>query len=818
MVRSEARTFVWPCLFLGIWAVGAPGCRRPQQPVTQRLVDTYKAEAVVNRVGATHPLPRTEWRFDGTPAEGIPVALASTRGWEAFHDVSGLAIRSGRLVGRVSGDLPILHFERTSGLDDKDVVHALEVRLRVSGGANLTVSLVGAPRLDRADVMDYARHFAADFKTPLVVGDEMRTYTLRTPLSIPASKSRHIFIGPTDQRNATFELESVRIVFRREHLESVPSGIGWQGLSEIYRETIVSRSPETVRWRVALPARPWLDLGVGTLEEGPVAFRLSARPVGSAAETVLFTRTVTRPHRWDDASLDLAAYAGREVELSLSLSAQKPGAIGFWGSPAVRSRGAIPAGGVAKKDGAAPPQGVILIWADTLRRDHLGAYGYARPTSPNIDRLASEGTVFRDCVGQASWTKVATPSLLTSLYPTSHGVMDFTDRLPASAHTLAESYRAAGYATLSLSSILFTGKFTNLHQGFEELHESGSLPNPDTSKTSRDYLDRLLPWLEGHREFPFFVFLHLADPHDPYKPEPPYDTLWADPTRAAEHMKQGQRVKAKIADPLLRHMGSLMPTRDELLQARIDPDAYVGYDRDWYDGSIRGLDAEIGRLVERLRVLGLDRKVLLVFSGDHGEEFLDHGRMFHGQSVYGELTNMPLILWGSGVPKGAVEETVEAIDVMPTLLEASQLGVPGGAQGRSLGPLMAPATASGAARADARWVSRPAISEKNVTTILAGAPPPRDTESFAIIADGWKLIHNTRRAAGAREYELYDHRGDPGDRNDVAVKHPETVARLSKELVAWRRKASAARLKPEAAGEAMSNEDLERLRALGYIQ
>ena len=272
-------------------------------------------------------------------------------------------------------------------------------------------------------------------------------------------------------------------------------------------------------------------------------------------------------------------------------------------------------------------------------------YGHARPTTPNLERMAAEGTLFRDCVGQASWTKVATPSLLTSLYPTSHGVHDFFDRLPARAVTLAEVYREAGYATLSLSSILFTGKFTNLHQGFEEVHESGSLPRPESSKTAREYVDRLAPWLEAHREVPFFVFLHVADPHDPYRPYPPYDTLWADAGHNEQQEKDGKAVLNVIDDPLLRHMGSPMPTREELRKAKVDPEAYVAHDRDWYDGSIRGLDAEIGRLLERLRGLGLAARTLVVFTADHGEEFLDHGRTFHGQSVYGELNNMPLILW-----------------------------------------------------------------------------------------------------------------------------------------------------------------------------
>src|SRR4030095_9198289 len=116
---------------------------------------------------------------------------------------------------------------------------------------------------------------------------------------------------------------------------------------------------------------------------------------------------------------------------------------------------------------------------------------------------------------------------MTGLYPSSHGIKDGPDRLPASAHTLAESFRQAGYATLSFSSVPFTGKSTSLHQGFEELHESASLGESKPSKTSREFVNRFLPWLEDHRDVPFFVYLHVFDPHDPYEPETPYNTLWA---------------------------------------------------------------------------------------------------------------------------------------------------------------------------------------------------------------------------------------------------------------------------------------------------
>ena len=414
-------------------------------------------------------------------------------------------------------------------------------------------------------------------------------------------------------------------------------------------------------------------------------------------------------------------------------------------------------------------------------------------------------------MSQATWTKVATPSLLASLYPATHGVTDFSQRLPAGFTTLAEVFRGGGFATISLSSILFTGQFTNLHQGFEELHEDMSLPDRNSSKSARIYVDRLLPWLERHREVPFFAFLHVSDAHDPYEPYPPYDRLWNDPAGKAEHERQNREVRQHIASPLLKAFG--MPDRAELTAAGFDADAYVDYDRGWYDGSIRGMDAEIGRLVERLRELGLDRKTLVVFVGDHGEEFLDHGRTFHGQSTYGELANVPLIVWRPGaVPAGrVVEETVETVDVMPTILAAVGLPLPQEAQGVSFAPLLD-------SRGAARWRSRPAFTEKNRTYEPVGAPPPMDTESFAVVEDGWKLVHNTVRPRGGPEVELYDVRSDPFDQHDVAARHPEVVARLRQRLAAWHSRAVAARRPPEAATANLSPEEIERLRSLGYLQ
>ncbi|HEV3458648.1 MAG TPA: sulfatase [Thermoanaerobaculia bacterium] len=808
--RSAAGA-AWPVL--SVLALIVAGCRHEPAPITIHLVDLFRPEQVLGRSAAkSAPLPRTEWRFDAPAAAGTAAGR-----WEAGPGVVGLAVRDGRLEGRTTSAAAIVHLVGRPASDGSDTAEELEIRLRVSAGANLFVSCSGQEHVDLAEIAAQAAN-AWFFATPIIAGDDLRTYVVRIARAIPLSRTRHIFIRPTDAAGARFEIESLRLVSRREHLASVPSGISWQGLSELYRETIVARTPETVRFSLTLPARPRLDLAVGTLEDEPVTFRVAVGDPG--AEAVLLERTVTTPHRWDPGAVDLGPYAGRRITLALSLSGGKPGLLGLWGAVIVRSLGAMPRAAMPAKAAGDPPQGVVLVWVDTLRRDHLEVYGYGRETGPAVRRMAAEGTLFRDQVVQATWTKVSTPSVLTSLYPSTHGVRDFSDRLPNSAVTLAEVYREAGYATLSMSSGLFTGRFTNLHKGFEEVQENGSIKGElRTSKTARVYVDRLLPWIEAHREVPFFVFLHVQDPHDPYRPYPPYDTLWADQAGEAEHERQANEVRKVIADPLMK--GFLMPARDDLLKAGLDPKAYADYERGWYDGSIRGMDVEIARLLQGLRNLQLDRRTLVVFTADHGEEFLEHGRMFHGQTTYGELSNVPLILWRPGtVPAGrVVEQTVQSIDLMPTLLEMSRLPVPAAAQGHSLLPLLAQASRSSSpAQAAGARTAWPAVIEK-APTQEGGGPPPRDSASYAIIVDSWKLVRNVKRQPGRPEYELYNHRTDPLDAADVAADHPDVVQRLGTELQAWQRKAEAARLRPDSQlRQGLGKEELERLRSLGYIQ
>ena len=771
--------------------------RSSDAPSVIRLVDVFDSATVEGRSDARPSPGRTEWRFDG-----------GNNGWTALSGVTGLDVRDERLSGRAETELPLLHVERTEGLDDPDTLHAIEVRLRASKGANLSIRVESAEELDLENLDRNARRGSWTATSPILPSDETQTYTVTPGRSLPSSSIRHLVLRPTDEAGAEFEIESVRLIFRREFLANIPSGVSWQGLSEIYRETIVTRASETVRFDLTLPDKPWLDLAVGTIVEAPVRFRVAVASPGGE-EQVLEDREVTNAHAWEVAPVDLSAFAGESVTLALSVESETPGALGFWGAPAVRHRGAVP----PHDENVDPPQGVVLILCDSLRRDHLDAYGYDRPTAPNLTRMAEGGTLFLDDQSQADWTKASIPSNLSSRYQSATGIVDIPDRLPSAAVTIAEVYREAGYATWASAGNDFTGKLSNLHQGVEVLHEPGSVVLPEGqafSKNAQTYVDRLLPWIELHRDAPFFVFLHFLDPHPPFETYAPFNTEWADPAWKDEHYSEMEKVRPLIQAGIRRRLA--LATAEELAQAGIDDKRFVRRELDWYDGSIRAMDAELARVFAKLEELGLSEQTVVAFISDHGEEFLDHGMHFNGNNLYGESTNVPLVLWGPGrVPSGkTIEDTVQSIDLAPTLIQLSGLEIPDTMQGQSLVPLLA---AEGSNRPEG-WRRRPIISERIRSSLSDGT-----SNSTAIVWDGWKLVHNTERPSGHPEFELFDHANDPWSRVDVADEHPDKVEELAGHLESWRLWVAAQALPTDAElTQGISGEELERLRSLGYVQ
>ena len=788
------------------------GCGGGDRPPVVRLVDEFDPDSVQGAPTSKAPEPQALWNFSEPGEEGSPLL-----GWKAGVGVSGLKVVDGKLTGRTTSETPIIYAMSPDTVDGSDLFHSLEVKARTSAAAEIRAHLSNSEEPDFKNLAT-AENFNWLMEGRLE-GDWVQSVTLTQARVSSLGAVKMILLRPASAADVTFEIESIRLISQREHRASIPSGVGWQGLGEIFRETIVSRSPERFVMDFDIPADARLDLHLGTVEESAVTFRID--DVTGDGETPIFERTITTPQRWEWATVDLSRLAGRK-SLRFSLDVEEERLIGFWGSAAIRggAAAASPQPVAAGPGGSAAPRGVILIMIDTLRRDHLSVYGYERETAPNLARLAAGGALFLDNITQAVWTKVSTPSIMTSLYPQSHRVQRVPDRLPAAAVTMAEVYREAGYATAGFCSNAFTGRFTNLHQGFEEMHESGSLSGTNGTKTARPVVDRAIGWLERRPNTPYFIFLHLYDPHSRFEPRAPYNTMWSEAPGKEAHEEQRKAAldaaKKKGEDRPFNEL----PFPEDFEGAGLDAEAWIEYEKGWYDGSIRGMDAEIGRLTERLRTLGLERNTLIGIVADHGEELHEHRKMGHGHAAYGELTNVPLILYRPGtIPAGVrVEETTRSIDLMPTLLDLSGLPIPENAQGQSLLPLVtASQEANGEGTKEAAaalgWESRPAVTEEHGRD----TEDDKDDESYAVVFEGWKLIHNVK-TMDKPEFELFDHRADPLDATNVAEQHPGRIKELRAKLAAWREMVTEAKLPDDESTEGMSSEEINRLRSLGYIQ
>jgi len=319
---------------------------------------------------------------------------------------------------------------------------------------------------------------------------------------------------------------------------------------------------------------------------------------------------------------------------------------------------------------------VVLVTIDTLRADHLSCYGYERPTSPFLDEVARSGARFDEPVAAAAWTKPATGTILTGLYPSRHGALYHGSslQLPEGEQTLAEAFRNAGYATAGFVTNPNIKKVFEFDRGFQEYFDS---PVEDTItlaairgsvfggllmrwarhqfnwKYENDVLqmnEHILSWLAKNRDQRFFLYLHYIDPHIPYSPPEPYKSEF---TRE----------------------------RDEFLLFN-DRKREVGLDL--YDGEIRYVDEGLSHVADSLREFGLWDNTLFVVTSDHGEEFFEHGVLGHGFSLYQPVIRVPLLMTGPGVPEGVVvADPVPIVDLAATLVDLAGLGLDRLGDGRS---------------------------------------------------------------------------------------------------------------------------------------
>lgn len=318
---------------------------------------------------------------------------------------------------------------------------------------------------------------------------------------------------------------------------------------------------------------------------------------------------------------------------------------------------------------------VLIFLVDTLRADHLGCYGYHRPTSPNIDHFAESAVLFENAVAQSSWTRPTTASVLTGLYPHHHRARSRNDRLAENVPYLPEILSSLGYRALGVITNSVVGPAFGFRRGFgDHKHFAEWSGRPGLYVPAWRAVDATLEWLERIEPGDsFFVYLHVSDPHHPYHPPP------------------AQRKQFAPGAPP-------GPPRTALATA---PDSVKARYVDLYDGEVAHVDEQFGRLLDALDQRGFLDDTLVVFVSDHGEEFLDHGHYGHGSSLYQEQIHVPLIIrtprrLRSETQPPTVAAQVQQIDIVPTILEAIGQGDLIETDGRSLVPLMsaAPARAS----------------------------------------------------------------------------------------------------------------------------
>ncbi|HWX24082.1 MAG TPA: sulfatase, partial [Vicinamibacteria bacterium] len=285
---------------------------------------------------------------------------------------------------------------------------------------------------------------------------------------------------------------------------------------------------------------------------------------------------------------------------------------------------------------------LLFVTIDTLRADHVGAWGYAGAATPALDGLAARGVRFAHAETAVPLTGPSHSTIFTGLYPPLHGVRDnviFTldERHP----TLAVLLKRRGYRTAAFVAAYPVAKAFGFGQGFDEYHENFHeipIPGQGAERPGNEVADQAIGWLQREAPGPFFAWVHFYDPHAPYTPPSPYRERFA---------------------------GRL------------------------YDGEIAFADAQLGRVLDTLKATGQEKNTAVVVMADHGESLGDHDEQTHAILIYESTLHIPLIFAGRGVPRGrVVSDRVGTVDVLPTVLGLLGVPAPDGLSGRDLRPAL----------------------------------------------------------------------------------------------------------------------------------
>ena len=538
-------------------------------------------------------------------------------------------------------------------------------------------------------------------------------------------------------------------------------------------DDLVQAGPSRLTWALKTPAGARLRFVTASLNGEP-SFRIEAE--NQRGER----REVWRGGPGREETVDLPGQTGDLLRLWLHVDSRdgKPG-WGVWKGLTLTGAAPPPAAPVVSPIVASSrprlaSSNVLVVVLDAAGARHFGCYGHSRRTTPNIDRIAAEGIVFDRAYTPAVFTRSAMASVWTSQLPDEHhGPVSYDEPLPVGVPTLAEIVSAAGILTAGFVGNDMAGAAFGLDRGFSEFHSVSS--NAEVLSTS------LHGWLSRHAERRFLAYAHYREPHFPFDPPPPFNTMFGPDTPLPRSAKTDPRWLDRVND------GSLPPRPGE-----------IDHLERLYDGNLALVDREIGRLREHLESLGLWDRTVLVLTADHGEATYEHGFIGHNEQVYEESVRIPLIIrFPAGtVPGGRrVDSLTGLLDVAPTI--ADVLGI-----------------------SKARM---PTFRGRSLLHAAAGGPdtPPeavlcrtaRSQPHYAWVGARYKYHLDTRGG----EDRMFDLLRDPGERTDLLHSEPVRAAYYRQGLFAALL-ALPGHSGPSATGWSVPAHQRESLRALGYVQ
>jgi len=439
---------------------------------------------------------------------------------------------------------------------------------------------------------------------------------------------------------------------------------------------------------------------------------------------------------------------------------------------------------------------ILFLSIDTLRADAVSALNPAAPPTPNLDSLAADSVVFARAYSPAPWTLPTFSTLMTGVTPLVHGVRKFEDRIPPALPTLAERMRQAGYRTAAFGDQLFLHPQHGISRGFQTYELSprdeygGALGSrilgwvlPKRFKralNTAEITDLALGWLQQHAHDDFFLWLHYFKPHGPYEPLPQYRPKGDPPAGMGYTFSSDNAIRS----------GALVITAEQR-----------PWVRELYEGELRYVDDNVGRVLAELKRLGIYDDMLIVFVSDHGEEFWDHDARAHGHTFYDELLRVPLFV---KLPGEALREKrgelVCSGSLFPTLLDFA--AIPHENDSLSYEPLTPLLGGPGAPYQEAPVLSAVPLYFEDRESIVLG-----DTKYIV------SLVTN-------RE-QLYDLKTDPREQRNLAVEPSPALLQARQALEAARQSSNALRERygiREEVGAPLSPETLEQLRSLGYVR